>query len=100
MRFLHQLLRLNAFDYMWSTTPTIKCVQIQTMLSRGLSGKIKFSQDKDLLLRSDLHFTTHVQTKGFRHKSIIRPAKKEEAKPPGQVIALQFINVLKETISG
>ena len=46
MRFLHQLLRLIAFDNMWSTTPTIKCVQIQTMLSRGNSGKRKFSQDK------------------------------------------------------
>ena len=36
------VVEIDCIDYMWLTTPTIK-IQIQTMLSRGHSGKGKFS---------------------------------------------------------
>ena len=42
----------------------------------------------------------NIQTKGAQHKSIVKPALKSGATPPGQLIALQTINALKETISG
>ena len=41
------LLSLIIVDYFWSTIPNMKCVQIQTIVSQGHSGK--FSQDSDVL---------------------------------------------------
>ena len=43
----------------------------------------------------------NAQTKGTKHKSMVKfMNKKEMAAPPGQLTALQALNVLKETILG
>ena len=42
----------------------------------------------------------NVQTKGVQDKSMVKYMQSEMATPPGQFIAVQAINVLKEIISG
>ena len=40
----------------------------------------------------------HSETKGIPYKSIVKGALKQRAAPPGQIIALQAFNALKEHV--
>ena len=43
---------------------------------------------------------SHVQTRGTQHKSVVESEYKATVTCPGQFIALQTFNVLKETFTG